>query len=637
MNMKRIYIFISIIFGMGLVSSCEDFFKQESEDVLYADKEHLNNAVDTVFSVVGILNKLQVIADRTILLGEVRADLVDLTQAANSDLRELSTFEVSDDNRYNVPSDYYAIINNCNYFIEHADTAMKSNRGEIIFMKEYAAVKSIRAWVYLQLVLNYGRVPFVKEPLLSKEAAEAYEKEPRADLQEICTYFINDLATIPERYNTEYPGYATIGGNQSKLLFFPLSIIRAELYLWRATATGNKEDYKQAALNYFKYIDERNGMASTYPTGDEHLAFPANSTSYNDFRGDLYPISESVDPNAELITMIAGDNLRSTGTYSELRNLFSSRDDNDRKVSISPSKRVDEISSAQVYCQAPMTGFNVIYVTQSLPDHMTGDLRLAQAWVEDFDRDKYTKEMTETQYITKYTDRRGEGSDNVHIYRRMMVYLRMAEALNMAGYPRMAFKILSEGVNSNTILRDVIPHYYGESNADSLYLSKFDFRPASYQLITIDDYRGSASQNHNMMGIHTRGSGWTPLNEYYQLPESDPIPYEVLIPNSDEEETYDTITIWDTPIVDSPELIAQQQAFVDSLILNESALEFAFEGTRYYDIMRYAMRQPNPGKAMGEIIGARLGEANRSSMSAIIDKLADQRNWYLNWKGKIGY
>ena len=335
--------------------------------------------------------------------------------------------------------------------------------------------------------------------------------------------------------------------------------------------------------------------------------------------------------------MIAGDNLRSTGTYSELRNLFSSRDDNDRKVSISPSKRVDEISSAQVYCQAPKTGFNVIYVTQSLPDHMTGDLRLAQAWVEDFDRDKYTKEMTETQYITKYTDRRGEGSDNVHIYRRMMVYLRMAEALNMAGYPRMAFKILSEGVNSNTILRDVIPHYYGESNADSLYLSKFDFRPTSYQLITIDDYRGSASQNHNMMGIHTRGSGWTPLNEYYQLPESDPIPYEVLIPNSDEEETYDTITIWDTPIVDSPELIAQQQAFVDSLILNESALEFAFEGTRYYDIMRYAMRQPNPGKAMGEIIGARLGEANRSSMSAIIDKLADQRNWYLNCKGKICY
>ena len=72
------------------------------------------------------------------------------------------------------------------------------------------------------------------------------------------------------------------------------------------------------------------------------------------------------------------------------------------------------------------------------------------------------------------------------------------------------------------------------------------------------------------------------------------------------------------------------------MILNESALEFAFEGTRYYDIMRYAMRQANPGQAMAEIIGARLGEANRASMSAVINKLADQRNWYLSWKGKIG-
>ena len=95
-------------------------------------------------------------------------------------------------------------------------------------------------------------------------------------------------------------------------------------------------------------------------------------------------------------------------------------------------------------------------------------------------------------------------------------------------------------------------------------------------------------------------------------------------------------TVYEIPLIDSPEIIAKQQAFVDSLILNESALEFAFEGTRYYDIMRYAMRQPNPGQVMANIIGARLGEANRGSMAAIAAKLTDQRNWFLNWKGKIG-
>ena len=634
MNMKRIYIFISIILGMGSLVSCDDFFAQESDDVLYADKEHLNNAVDTVFSVTGILTKLQVIADRTILLGEVRGDLVQLTAAANNDLREMANFEMSDDNRYNAPSDYYAIINNCNYFITHADTALRSNRNEIIFMKEYAAVKAIRAWTYLQLALNYGRVPFVTEPLLSREEAEAAEQGTTADIQTICSYFINDLASIPERYNTEYPGYGTIADNQSKLLFFPLSIIRAELYLWRATMTGNKEDYRQAALHYFKYISERNGMNSAYPTYDECLYFSPRSTSYTSYSGSLYPISESVAADEELITMIASDKLRSKGTYSELSNLFNSNDDNDRKVSISPSKRADEISSAQVYCQVQERGFNVIYPLQQLSDHMTGDLRLADSWIEDYDRDPFTKEMVETQYITKYGGlRSSDASNNVHIYRRMMVYLRMAEALNMAGYPRMAFKILSEGINNNNILSDVIPYYDGDgvSKTDSLYLSQFDFNPVRYQLITIDDYRnGTTAQNHNMLGIHTRGSGWTPLNEFYQLPEAD-------LPEIEDSLADDDIYYYDIIIKDTPELIKRQQEFVDSLILNESALEFAFEGTRYYDIMRYAMHQKNPGQAMAEIIGARLGEENRISMASIINKLADQRNWYLHWKGKIGY
>ena len=241
--------------------------------------------------------------------------------------------------------------------------------------------------------------------------------------------------------------------------------------------------------------------------------------------------------------------------------------------------------------------------------------------------------MTETQYITKYGGRSERSASHIHIYRRTMVYLRLAEALNMAGYPRMAFKILAEGLNNTVIQNDVLPYYDDDSKSDSIFLSQFDFNPVRYQLITIDDYRGTGvggTNNHNMMGIHTRGSGWTPLNEFYKLPE---VEFEI-------EEVYDSIEGTTTYIIpdirDTPELIAKQQAFVDSLILNESALEFAFEGTRYYDIMRYAYHQPNPGQAMANIIGARLGEANRGSMAAIAAKLTDQRNWFLHWRGKIG-
>ena len=101
--MKRLNILICaicVICGNALVS-CEDFFKQESDDVLYADQEHLNNAVDTIYSVTGILTKLQALADRTILLGELRGDLVTVTSTATNDLREVANFNISDDNKYN--------------------------------------------------------------------------------------------------------------------------------------------------------------------------------------------------------------------------------------------------------------------------------------------------------------------------------------------------------------------------------------------------------------------------------------------------------------------------------------------------------------------------------------------------------
>ena len=349
--------------ALPVLTSCEDFFTQESDDVLYADQEHLNIAEDSIYSVTGILTKLQALADRTILLGELRGDLVDLTTVANNDLREIYEFNVSDDNKYNQPSDYYAVINNCNYFIEHVDTALHDNRGEIIFMKEYCAVKAIRAWTYLQLVLNYGEVPFFDKALLSKEQAEIAESAGKKNIEEICTYFINDLATLPERYNTELPGYRQIRGLESKLLYFPLSIVRGDLYLWRATMTGSVEDYKNAARNYYKYISERNGAFSAYPTTESRVCWTPGQTNWNSrtVYSDVASFSESVNANAELISLIAGDSIRAEGNYSELRNIFTSTKLNDYKVSVTPSQRLFDISEAQNNCVLAANGLSVYY------------------------------------------------------------------------------------------------------------------------------------------------------------------------------------------------------------------------------------------------------------------------------------
>ena len=597
---------------LPLLTSCGDFFDQESDHVIYSEHEHLNNAVDTIYSVTGILSKLQTLADRTILLGEVRGDLIDLTSAASDDLRELARFSVSDDNAYNNPADYYAVINNCNYFIAHADTALRNNRNEYVFMREYAAVKAIRAWTYLQLVLNYGSVPFVTEPVLTKEQSET--RYPRYELLDVCQYFISDLNELPERYNNEYPAYRLIRNTDSRFFYFPLSIVRAELYLWAASAGAGQEYYRQAALNYYKYIAQRNGSNSTYPTGTSRVTWPQNTTTWSGGITDSWSygafMNETYGQQSELITMIPGDSIRAEGNYSELRNMFNSREENDYKPSLTPSVGMQELSESQIYCALANNGHNAIYAPKGLNNHRTGDLRLSATWdmLENVSLGS-GNERIDYQIISKYSTR------NVHIYRRQMVYLRMAEALNQAGYPSMAFAVLSTGLNNRVIADTVLTRH--TSADDSLFISQFDFNNNRYGIYDSEDVLGTGmAANHNTMGIHSHGSGWTPMNEYYVLPN-------------------DTI---ETDPARRVRLIAEQQAVVDSLILNEAALEFAFEGTRYYDLMRFALRSANPGLFMERHILARRGkDATAEMQTEIRTSLRDPHNWYLSWKNSIGY
>ena len=620
--MTKIYKFIFAVLAIGGFTSCSDFFDQESEHVIFTETDHLNNATDSIYSVIGILNKLQAIGDRTVLLGEVRGDLVDLTKEANSDLRDMALFNIGDDNKYNNPTDYYAIINNCNYFIAKADTALKNNRNDYIFMKEYTAVKAIRAWTYLQLVLNYGSVPFVTEPILSK--LEAEQNYPKYDLQAVCQYFINDLMPLTDRWADEYPGYGNIRSlrdGASRLLFFPINVVLGDLNLWLASVTGSQATYREAALRYYKYISQRNGDNSSYPIGMNYYMWYWGSTAWNSFTssssGDWS--DEVYSQNSELITIIAGDSIRAEGNYSELRNLFYSREDNDYRVSIIPSQGMFDLSESQVNCCLASNGISFSYAPTDLTDHKAGDLRLYRSYSWGQATNRLTGERFDVSYVEK------QSFQNIHIYRRAQLYLRLAEALNGAGFPRAAFSILSTGLNNEIYETSVYPYC---SESDSIWISQLDFPETRYGIVTAQYLTSSSSGTgvYNTMGIHSRGSGWTPFNEYYRLPEAEPIP--VVDENGEPIEGLFIIQ------KDTPELIEKQKATVDSLLLNENGLELAFEGTRFYDIMRFAMRQSNPEQFLAEKVAARYGKNNIDE--ALKSRLMDKRNWYLSWKGQIG-
>ena len=572
------YILLPLTGGGWVGVSCSDFLYDDSDIVTYADKNHLTSDADTLWSVAGIMNKLQVVADRTILLGELRGDLVSVTPYADADIRDVASFNIGTDNRYNDIADYYAIVNNCNYFLANADTALRNSRNETIFMKEYAAVKAYRAWTYLQLATIYGRVPLITEPILTKEQGEKDYKE--CDIQEICRYFAADIAPYADM---EMPSYGAIRNTDSRLFYFPIYILLGDLHLW----AGN---YREAAENYYKYITTRNGKNSSYPLSTASVRFSPNDSHWMQTVDGWSYIAfqtENSNGNAELITMIPGDSIPSEGNYSQLRNLFNTTEQNEYRESIVPSQSLYLLSAAQKYCHYSSGGEYVI-APAGLPENRSGDLRLQAVFTQVDNANIMLNGKRVTNYVTnaKYTTR------NVHIYRRAMVYLRMAEALNRAGFPRFAFQILKRGVNNSVMESEVIPYY----PADEAWLRTFNFPDNMYFLETT-----AGQTTENTMGLHSRGSGYSAANTTYEMPTDDALSDDALLQYQIEK--------------------------VEDLIIDEEALEFAFEGHRFYDLMRIALRRGD-----NAWLARKVALRNGSTDARLYNYLQQSDHWYLKFQ-----
>lgn len=558
-NIKNLLVVCSSLLVASVpLTSCDDMLEIDSDFVMYEKDNTLSDATDSIYSVLGIINQIQKIADRTVLLGEVRADLVTPTEAASADLKRLAAWDFSQENKYNVVSDYYSVINHCNYFIHHVDTTLQ-RRGYKVFEAEYAAVKGFRAWTYLELVKNYGRVPLVTEPLMTElEAREAMNDQSKyADMQTICNYFINDL--IPYAYR-RMPSWGSINGLASTNFFIPIRPLLGDLCLWAGR-------YQEAATWYHDYITDRDDpiLHSSPWVGGQWSDVNFTSTTI------------SMSSNYEL-SFIPMEVRQFDGVMSELPDLFNNTQRNYYYFQLTPSIGMRRLSSEQIYCflhktdtqtdtlYAPREGF-------SEPLKL-GDLRLFANYTYSTigSKNEYSEYNNETQSIRKYSNT----ENRISTYTKSMLFLRYAEALNRAGYPQSAMVILKHG-----ICRDNLVEY-----VDSVE------RQAAGALIEFDP---NVYMQQNAKGIHSFGSGESHCNEYYVLP----MPADSLATRQD--------------------TIDYQIPLVEDLIITEMALELAFEGQRLHDLMRVAMRRGD-NAYLADPVSQRNGEADAALRAKLMDQ-----------------
>lgn len=468
-----------LAFGAGAAfTSCVD-----TDSSLVDFNPQLNSPNDTVYSLLGIMNKMQVIADRTIILGEIRGELSSATEAATTDLKELADFTATVENRYNAPEDYYAVIQNCNYYIAHADT-MLALRGEKVFIREYAAVKAFRAWTYLQLAIYYGKVPFFTRPLMTEVEADP-SRYPFYDVKQVCEYFIPDLEPYVE---TDFP----LAGNDR--YFIPVRALLGDLCLWAGR-------YREAAQYYHDYLTHPDNPLA--PAGN----MEARWMSY-EFKSHSASYSSTTD-----VTGIRMETSEYDGVVSRLGDILNSTEDNRYYFEMTSSQALLELSQAQRYVMVytdPTTnlrdtispGENTIYNDS----RAMGDLRLCSNVTTSYatSLDDYSDDY---QIISRFPV---PFLSEIPLYRLSSVYLRMAEAYNRAGLPESAFAILKYGLSNGTVSKYISAGEQGRAG-DLLTWSPYNF-------IT-QDMSSTSTTTVNTEGIHSYGCGESYADTLYVIPE----------------------------------------------------------------------------------------------------------------------
>lgn len=720
--------------GVGAsMTSCEDMMSVETGDKAYV------NAQDTLYSYLGIMRCMQDVAERQVILGEIRGDLVTSTDYTTDTLFAISNFDDPKDQTCTMlqVSDYYNVINNCNFYIANADTnAIKSNIKYMI--PEYAQVKAIRAWAYLQLVKNYGTVPYITEPVSSLDVIKNFDYNSNlVNKDNLVDRLIAD--GLLEYVDTRYPQYGSPSseygswnngytGISSRMCFIPIRIVLGDLYLLRGADQG---DYEKAAKFYYDFLkNETTPLATQYCIANERLGVIryTKSGAWGEWAG-TYSYNETTN---EVITVIPGSANAGLGKmltrvadiygYEPSSSQHSDKGDGDNEktdangavqyeatgaISVLPNyKRQYEpsgsycaVNDAQTYVEYKSATNSTANPEASFIDNC--DARYGNSIYQlPYDGDSYplcSKAAISNRFY--YT---------IPIYRKSLIWLRLAEAINRAGYPEFAFAILKDGINQYTIPKNtrymdlvntkttidgkvyyslynktadvrvyVDPaevaeenptyYYYNEENAfveypeavntkfkfdnDSIYYWALNHGSHNAMHYVTDSTHVNAFNNfldfrddiwNTTYGIHAKGCGfgsWASANVGERITN---------ISGDLDEGRYDYATLVAAKLADKEgePTINDLINAVEDIIVDELALETAFEGNRFTDLVRIAEHKNASGYDGTEWLAKKIAWRSYRPATpktpevggfdaALYNKLKNTKNWYFSlpaWK-----
>jgi len=543
-------ILLVFLFASFMLTSCDGLLNVDSNRYVFEDQYGMKSTNDSLYAMFGVFTQLEKLADEYVLLGELRADLMDVTPNSNPWLNEINDFAITTGNPYADKKQYYAVINNCNYIIKNIDTTIVKKKEKVMY-KVLSATKAIRAWTYMQLALNFKTVVYYKDPLLT--LADAEKSYPVMELNELADSLINDITPYKDYAK---PSFGSLYSARISDQFFPIRFLLGDLYLW----TGR---YEQAANEYHDLMFINNYTIHS---------IPATATTAGDVFKSYWDITNGVFNgygylnwshcftvgSSETITNIAASN--EFGTEFMLDSLV-------KDYQITASKFAITNWDSQRYMQSATldTMADLRKIESVLANFTTGT---------NFYSGRNPTVFTKN-YLAKLYFMNSNNLVNKRImpYRVGLLYLRYAEAVNRLGKVNLAMAVLKYGLNPVNLYNPSII-------------------PTSELSVPLPNYMNFTDARFvNNIAIRARTLGKPELDGLYVIPT-----------------TLDSVA---------------KIKYMEDLICNEYALETAFEGNRFQDLMRIAIRRDSTDYLAKKVAAKHPNNPN------ILEKLEDRNNWYL--------